>query len=70
VIKPARGKFVKWLKEKKIGHNGYYGGWEVGPKGEAGMSQSMERKSAYCRAFAEVLEKEAGLTAYTQSRMD
>lgn len=69
IIKPARGKFVSYLKANRLGRAGDYGGLHVRPKGEAAVSQSMQRKEAYCAAFARVLE-EAGITAYSDSRMD
>lgn len=65
-IKPARGKFVQWLKANGKGHKSYYGGYDVWV-GEFG--QSMTRKEAYGRAFAQVLV-EAGINAYMMSRMD
>lgn len=65
-IKPARGKFVQWLKANGKGHKSYYGGYDVWV-GEFG--QSMTRKEAYASAFTKVL-REAGISAYAQSRMD
>ena len=66
-IKPARGKFVKYLKDNDIGRkDSYYGGYTIWV---SGFGQSLDRKSAYARAFAEVLN-ENGLTAYAMSRMD
>lgn len=70
VIKPARGKLVSYLKSVNKGYKSdYYGGYWVGPAGEAGMNQSLARKEAYCSAFAEVLTK-AGVKCYTWSRLD
>ena len=66
-IKPARGKFVKFLKDNNIGRKDcYYGGYTVWV---SGFGQSLDRKSAYARAFAGVLN-ENGLKAYSMSRMD
>ena len=66
-IKPARGKFVKFLKDNDIGRkDSYYGGYTIWV---SGFGQSLDRKSAYARAFAEVLN-ENGLKAYAMSRMD
>ena len=66
-IKPARGKFVKFLKDNNIGRmDSYYGGYTVWV---SGFGQSLDRKTAYAQAFASVL-KENGLTAYSMSRMD
>ena len=66
-IKPARGKFVKFLKDNNIGRkDSYYGGYTIWV---SGFGQSLDRKTAYAQAFAGVL-KENGLTAYSMSRMD
>ena len=51
-IKPARGKFVKFLKDNNIGRkDSYYGGYTIWV---SGFGQSLDRKSAYARAFAGV----------------
>ena len=66
-IKPARGKFVKFLKDNNIGRkDSYYGGYTIWV---SGFGQSLERKSAYARSFAKVLD-DNGLKAYSMSRMD
>ena len=66
-IKPARGGFVKYLKEKDIGRkDSYYGGYTVWV---SGFGQSLARKEAYARAFAKHLEQN-GVTAIAMSRMD
>jgi len=66
-IKPARGKFVKFLKDNDIGRtDSYYGGYTVWV---SEFGQSMHRKENYARAFTSVL-RENGLTAYNMSRMD
>ena len=66
-IKPARGAFVKYLKENHIGRKDeYYGGYTIWV---SGFGQSLARKENYARAFTEVLRKN-GLTAYNMSRMD
>ena len=66
-IKPARGKFVKYLKDNDIGRkDSYYGGYTIWV---SGFGQSMTRKENYARAFVKVLE-ENGLKAYAMSRMD
>ena len=66
-IKPARGKFVKYLKDNNIGRkDSYYGGWTVWV---SGFGQSMARKEDYARAFAGVLN-EYGISANSMSRMD
>ena len=66
-IKPARGKFVKYLKDNNIGRkDSYYGGYTVWVRG---FGQSLERKSAYAHASAKHLD-DNGLRAYAMSRMD
>ena len=66
-IKPARGGFVKYLKENDIGRkDSYYGGYTVWV---SGFGQSLARKEAYARAFAKHLEQN-GVTAIAMSRMD
>ena len=66
VIKPARGKFVSYLRSIGIGHKHYYGGYYV-PVREFG--QSLARKEAYAEAYAKVLSEE-GMSCYVDSRMD
>ncbi len=74
-IHPARGRLVKFLKEMKIGDNGYGGGWRISyydlmPKGHRyGHTQSMDIKEEGCSAFAKALEK-YGVEAIMQSRAD
>ena len=73
-IRPARGSFVKYLKDNKIGSNGWNGGWSISSydimRGhELCGTQSMSIKEEACDAFAKVLEK-YGMTAYSQSRAD
>lgn len=65
-VSPARGAFVNWLKANGIGSKGYYGGYEIWVRE---FGQSVDRKSAFAGAFAEVLGK-YGITAYTGSRLD
>ena len=66
VIKPARGKFVSYLKSIGKGNKHYYGGWYVSVRE---LGQSLARKEAYAEAFAGVL-KEVGMRVYVDSRMD
>ena len=66
VIKPARGKFVSYLKSIGMGHKHYYGGWAVSVRH---FNQSLTRKEAYADAFVDVLS-EVGMRAYVDSRMD
>jgi len=73
-IVPARGSFVKYLKDIKIGSNGWNGGWRISSydimRGhDLCGTQSMSIKEEACDAFAKVLEK-YGITAYSQSRAD
>ena len=66
-IKPARGKFVKYLKDNNIGRkDSYYGGWTIWV---SEYGQSVTRKENYARAFAKVLG-DNGITAYNMSRLD
>ena len=65
-ISPARGAFVNWHKSQEIGSKGYYGGYEIWVRE---FGQSVDRKSAFAGAFAEVLEK-YGISAYVGSRLD
>ena len=66
VIKPARGKFVSYLKSLGMGYKHYYGGWYVSVRE---FGQSLARKEAYADAFAKVLS-EVGMRCYVDSRMD
>lgn len=68
-IKPARGKFVTYLKQQGIGRtDSYYGGYTLW-KPTTRRSQSLARNEAAARAFADVL-RSYGITAYAQSRLD
>ena len=66
VIKPARGKFVSYLKSIGIGNKHYYGGYYVSVRE---FGQSLARKEAYAEAYAKVLGEE-GMRCYVDSRMD
>ena len=66
VIKPARGKFVSFLKSKGLGWKHYYGGFYMTCRE---FGQSLARKEAYCEALVKVLG-EAGMRCYVDSRMD
>lgn len=70
-ITPARGKFVKFLKDNKIGHtNDYSGGYDIWMGNEeSGMTQSIDRKEAAARAMANVLTSH-GIKCYVESRLD
>ena len=66
-IKPARGKFVTWLKKADIGRkDNYYGGYTIWV---SEFGQSVTRKENYARAFTKVLG-DNGITAYNMSRLD
>ena len=75
VIRPARGRLVKFLKDIEFGSNGYGGGWRVSyydlmPEGhQYGHTQSMDIKEEGCTAFADALKK-YGIDCYMQSRAD
>ena len=66
VIKPARGKFVSYLKSIGIGNKHYYGGYYVSVRE---FGQSLARKEAYAEAYAKILSEE-GMRCYVDSRMD
>ena len=66
-IRPARGKFVQFLKDKDLGYqNSYEGGYDLSCRE---FGQSLTRKEAFVNAFAEVL-RNYGIDAYGQSRID
>lgn len=75
-IRPARGKFVSWLKRQEIGDNAYNGGWRISyydmmPMGhEYRGTQSLDIKEVACDAFAKVLEEQFGLNVISESRAD
>jgi hypothetical protein len=66
VIRPGTSSFARYLKSKGLASKHYYGGVSVWV---GYFNQSMTRKEAYARAFADVL-REAGIDAYAGSRMD
>jgi hypothetical protein len=65
-ISPARGAFVNYLKSRQVGSKGYYGGFEIWVRE---FGQSVDRKTAFARAFADVLNK-YGINASVGSRLD
>ena len=65
-VSPARGAFVNYLKSINAGRKGYYGGYEICVRE---FGQSVDRKSAFAGAFAEVLRK-YGINASAGSRLD
>ena len=74
-IHPARGRFVRYMKQMKIGDNGYRGGWRISyndimPKNHPYLhTQSMSIREIACDAFRDELVK-YGLTVYSESRGD
>ena len=74
-VYPARGKFIKFLKEMGIGSSGYKGGWRISyydimPNDhQYSHTQSMSIKEEACEAFRDELRK-YGLTVYAESRAD
>ena len=74
-IHPAQGRFVRYMKQMKIGSNGYRGGWripynDIMPKDHPYLhTQSMSIREIACDAFKDELEK-YGLTVYSESRGD
>ena len=74
-IRPAKGKFVTWLKKQEIGDIAYKGGWRISyydvmPQDhEYRHTQSMSIQEEACEAFRDELRK-YGLTVYAESRAD
>lgn len=64
---PGNSSFATWAKKNKGARKEYGGGVCLRWVGE--FNQSMTRKEAYARAFAEVL-RGAGVDAHSMSRMD
>jgi hypothetical protein len=65
-VKPGNCGFAKYLVKKGAARRAYGGGVSVWV---SAFNQSMAKKEAYARAFAEVLAN-AGIRAYAESRMD
>ena len=66
-IKPARGKFVTYLKKIGVGaRDSYYGGYTVYSQAR---TQSMAKNFAWALTFAEVLNIH-GIKATAHQRMD
>ena len=74
-VRPAKGKFVNFLKRQGIGDIAYKGGWRISyydimPKSHPWrMTQSMSIKEIGCDAFANALES-FGLDCISESRAD
>lgn len=67
-IKPARGPFVKYLKDNNLGRTSMMGGFDVwNPSGNS--TQWMDAKYAGAKVFAEIL-KSHGVNARAQQRID
>jgi hypothetical protein len=73
-IRPGNSPFAIWAKKQgrpgrpdwELARKSYYGGVDIWV---SEFGQSMQRKEAYARAYAEVL-REAGIKAHSMSRMD
>lgn len=73
IIRPARGKFVTYLKKAGIGGKNWNGGYRISSydlcEQTAQWCQSMYVKEAGVRAAAKVFAK-YGITGSAESRMD
>ena len=74
-IHPARGKFVKFMKNAGIGDNGYRGGYRISYydimplRHQYRTTQSLDIKEVATEAFRDELRK-YGMTVYADSRAD
>ena len=74
-IHPARGKFVKFMKDAGVGDNGYRGGYRISyydimPQDHRyRYTQSLDIKEVATEAFRDELRK-YGMTVYADSRAD
>ena len=66
-VRPGTSSFARWAVKNSPGWRKSYGGGIDRWVSEG--RQSMTRKEAFARAYAEVL-REAGINAYARSRMD
>jgi hypothetical protein len=66
-IRPSRGGIATWMKENGYGRYDDYRRCHYMSARE--NSQSMQKKEAYCHAFADVM-RDAGIDCSTASRMD
>lgn len=74
VIRPARGAFVKFLKDNRMGSKHWRSGYSISSydvmRGhDLEGTQSMSIKETACEAFAKVL-KAYGIQAHAESRAD
>ena len=74
VIRPARGAFVKFLKDNRMGSRHWRSGYSISSydvmRGHAlEGTQSMDIKETACEQFAKVL-KQYGINAHAESRAD
>ena len=65
-VRPGNSSFAIWAKKNAGFSKAYRGGVELWIHA---FNQSMARKEAFARAYAEVL-RDAGIEAYSGSRMD
>ena len=74
-IHPARGRFVKFLKDAGVGDTGYQGGYRISYYDIMPLShqyrstQSLDIKEVATEAFRDELRK-YGMTVYADSRAD
>ena len=74
-IHPARGKFVKFMKDAGVGDSGYRGGYRISyydimPQDhQYRHTQSLDIKEVATEAFRDELRK-YGMTVYADSRAD
>ena len=74
VIRPARGSFVKFLKDNRLGSKHWRTGYSISSydvmRGhDLEGTQSMSIKETACEAFAKVLNQ-YGIQAHAESRAD
>lgn len=72
-ISPANSRFANFLKRKEIGrYSSYNKAVLISPLHGYNYTQSMQRKEAYCRAFADVIShaKMKRVNVYVESRLD